>query len=267
MDNVFISLPFPVADLDELSQLIGDAGGIVAATDALSAGSWQAIAEDLALRGTRFTAHVDSDFVVRLLRLHSGRVIRLTNEDLAVAALMALAIGFDMQVNPTHAIHEYACTAEGDSEERLARFYFANNVDPNMYVNIALRRRGTLAKPSPSELKQFCKWRRRDLEMPIQGYGINYMGLKNMLGTFYPASEIHIFPEVLRSLPEREYRSGLAEVINTALLGEETVVSVLRDERTVALEREVVLQASKHGRVVFDDQDGLTGHGLRPLLP
>ena len=61
--------------------------------------------------------------------------------------------------------------------------------------------------------------------------GINYSGYKNMLGTYYPAGEIHVAPLVLQSLSEREYRSGLAEVIKTALLGEEKLFQVLRNDR------------------------------------
>jgi 3-dehydroquinate synthase len=39
-----------------------------------------------------------------------------------------------------------------------------------------------------------------------------------MLGSFYPARRIYFFPAFLHSLPEAEYRSGLAEVFKTALL-------------------------------------------------
>ena len=48
--------------------------------------------------------------------------------------------------------------------------------------------------------------------------GINFGGHKNMVGSFYPAHEIRIVPDLLMSLPLREYRGGLAEVIKHGFL-------------------------------------------------
>ena len=47
---------------------------------------------------------------------------------------------------------------------------------------------------------------------------VNLSGYKNLIGTFYAASSIHLCFPVLRSLPEAEYRSGLAEILKTAVL-------------------------------------------------
>ena len=46
----------------------------------------------------------------------------------------------------------------------------------------------------------------------------NLSGYKNLIGTFYAASSIMLCFPVLRSLPEAEYRSGLAEILKTAAL-------------------------------------------------
>ncbi|OQX28584.1 MAG: 3-dehydroquinate synthase [Spirochaeta sp. LUC14_002_19_P3] len=48
--------------------------------------------------------------------------------------------------------------------------------------------------------------------------GIDFLGIKNLIGTFYPAEEVRICPELLKTLPTSEYRSGLAEVIKHAML-------------------------------------------------
>ena len=48
----------------------------------------------------------------------------------------------------------------------------------------------------------------------------NYQNYKNMVGTFYPAGEVRIVPEVLASLPPRQFQSGLAELCKHALLSE-----------------------------------------------
>jgi len=47
---------------------------------------------------------------------------------------------------------------------------------------------------------------------------INLSGYKNLIGTFYAASSIILCFPVIRSLPETEYRSGLAEILKTGAL-------------------------------------------------
>jgi len=68
--------------------------------------------------------------------------------------------------------------------------------------------------------------------------GINFDGLKNMVGTFYPASEIRIAIDVLRTLPDREYLSGLAEVIKSAMLADSDLFSILEERRDQVLARD-----------------------------
>lgn len=62
--------------------------------------------------------------------------------------------------------------------------------------------------------------------------GVNMSGAKNQVGTFTPASQVRIFSDFLRTLPEIEMRSGLAEVIKTALIGDETITRDLVDLST-----------------------------------
>jgi 3-dehydroquinate synthase len=70
---------------------------------------------------------------------------------------------------------------------------------------------------------------------------INYGGYKNMAGTFYPAEQICIAVSVLKSLPEREFRSGLGEVIKTALLGDTDLLDVLSSRKERILARDPAL--------------------------
>ena len=67
--------------------------------------------------------------------------------------------------------------------------------------------------------------------------GMNYAGYKNMIGTFYPASHLHVYTAALESLSEREFKSGLAEVLKSAFLGDEELFSFLQSERTRVLAR------------------------------
>jgi len=48
--------------------------------------------------------------------------------------------------------------------------------------------------------------------------GFDFCGIKNLAGTFYPAENIYIPVDCLSSLPQREWKSGFAEIIKTAIL-------------------------------------------------
>ncbi|MCF7915358.1 MAG: 3-dehydroquinate synthase [Spirochaetaceae bacterium] len=62
--------------------------------------------------------------------------------------------------------------------------------------------------------------------------GIDFQGYKNILGSFHPAEEIRVFPEVLQSLPESEYLSGLGEVIKHALLRDSELLELLQNRKS-----------------------------------
>lgn len=100
--------------------------------------------------------------------------------------------------------------------------------------------------------------------------GINFGGYKNMVGSFFPASRILVAPELLETLPEREYRSGLAEVIKTAAIGDAALFRLLSAKRTAVLERdrttvrEIVRRCVRvKGSIVEQD---LREHGKRAFL-
>lgn len=50
--------------------------------------------------------------------------------------------------------------------------------------------------------------------------GINFSGLKNQVGTFTKPAAVFISPSFLKTLPERELKSGFAEVIKHALIAD-----------------------------------------------
>lgn len=50
--------------------------------------------------------------------------------------------------------------------------------------------------------------------------GVNLQGGKNILGTFRPGDLVLCDVDVLSTLPEREYRSGLAEVVKYGLIAD-----------------------------------------------
>ena len=68
--------------------------------------------------------------------------------------------------------------------------------------------------------------------------GINWGGFKNMVGTFYPATEIRLCVEVITSLSQREYLSGMAEIIKHALLGDKSLFTQLKANPKAAISRD-----------------------------
>ncbi|WP_010255457.1 3-dehydroquinate synthase [Treponema primitia] len=48
--------------------------------------------------------------------------------------------------------------------------------------------------------------------------GFDLLGIKNLVGTFFPASHIYMPLDALKTLPPREWKSGMAELIKTAVL-------------------------------------------------
>ena len=68
--------------------------------------------------------------------------------------------------------------------------------------------------------------------------GIDYRGYKNLLGTFYPAREVWICPEFIQTLPQREYKSGLAEVIKHGMLSDSGLFKLLREKRGPIISRD-----------------------------
>jgi 3-dehydroquinate synthase len=58
--------------------------------------------------------------------------------------------------------------------------------------------------------------------------GFDLFGIKNFAGSFYPAREVYMPLESLSTLPEREIKSGMAEVIKTAILsGDDSFMDAL----------------------------------------
>jgi 3-dehydroquinate synthase len=100
--------------------------------------------------------------------------------------------------------------------------------------------------------------------------GVNLPEGKNLVGAFYPPRLVLIDPELLRTLPDREFRGGLAEVIKHAIIAdapmfgmlEQNMEKILRRDRTalgLLIPRNVAIKA----RVVSRDE---RESGLREIL-
>jgi len=100
--------------------------------------------------------------------------------------------------------------------------------------------------------------------------GVNLPEGKNLVGSFYPPRLVFIDPELLRTLPEREFRGGLAEVIKHAIIAdapmfallERNMERVLRRDRST-LDHLIPRNVQIKARVVSRDE---RESGLREIL-
>ena len=108
--------------------------------------------------------------------------------------------------------------------------------------------------------------------------GVNHPGGKNLIGAFHQPKLVLIDPRVLATLPEREFRAGMAEVIKYAVIGDQPLFADLeqaagRDPQGALASREAIgaelLQrllersaAAKARVVAADEREG----GLRAIL-
>lgn len=59
---------------------------------------------------------------------------------------------------------------------------------------------------------------------------LNYKGFKNLLGTFYPPDNILVLPRVFKTLTQRDYCSGLGEVVKfNVIAGNDGVARIEQD--------------------------------------
>src|SRR6266403_4623345 len=69
--------------------------------------------------------------------------------------------------------------------------------------------------------------------------GVNLPEGKNLVGSFYPPQVVLTDPELLRTLSDREFRGGLAEVIKHAIIGDAAMFAMLEKnlERVLCRDR------------------------------
>ena len=71
--------------------------------------------------------------------------------------------------------------------------------------------------------------------------GVNLKAGKNLLGTFHQPLAVLVDPDVLTTLPEREYRSGLFEAIKYGVIRNRAVFELMEQHRDALLKRDATL--------------------------
>lgn len=74
--------------------------------------------------------------------------------------------------------------------------------------------------------------------------GVNLDGYKNMVGCFTQPEFVVCDPAMLRTLPEREFRAGLAEIVKAAIIGDEAMFRRLEQATFDELRRDKGLLAA-----------------------
>lgn len=100
--------------------------------------------------------------------------------------------------------------------------------------------------------------------------GVNLPEGKNLVGAFYPPRLVLVDPELLETLPEREFRGGLAEVIKYGVIADAKLFSFLEQNMAKILKRDTGVLREIIGRsieikakVVSQDE---RESGLREIL-
>ena len=63
--------------------------------------------------------------------------------------------------------------------------------------------------------------------------GVNHPGGKNLIGAFHQPKLVLIDPNTLRTLPDREFRAGMAEVIKYAVIGDDYLFNLLENAENI----------------------------------
>lgn len=96
---------------------------------------------------------------------------------------------------------------------------------------------------------------------------VNHSQGKNLIGTFYQPKGVMIDVNTLLSLPEREFKSGLAEVVKHALIADEAYLSMIETNLDAILAKDLnILPALIHrscqikANIVSQDEKEKTRH-------
>jgi 3-dehydroquinate synthase len=96
--------------------------------------------------------------------------------------------------------------------------------------------------------------------------GVNLPEGKNLVGVFHQPRIVLIEPALLGTLPDREFRCGLGEVVKYALLGDQELAALLEEQARALLARDPDVLASVIARcvaakvaVVVADEEERTG--------
>ena len=94
---------------------------------------------------------------------------------------------------------------------------------------------------------------------------IDYDGIKNVIGTFYPPSLVLIDPSTLNTLEKRQFNAGLVEAIKMAATSNETLFELIENSTDIYKDiQEIIYQALLIKKQVVEEDE--KEKGLRKIL-
>ncbi len=94
--------------------------------------------------------------------------------------------------------------------------------------------------------------------------GINFCGVKNLVGSFYQPSFVLIDPDTLKTLDNRQYNNGTAEIIKMSVTSDAELFCILEKNNIKDIEEEVIFRSLKiKSNIVEQDEKD---YSLRHVL-
>lgn len=166
--------PIDIHDLALLEEMTSESNCIVSCIPEFRSGRWLDFIDDQIQFGTEYYAHIDANFLARLMEFSNDKPT--TKLERLTAATMCLAICANMKVNPTFATHEYAFSGSLEPDDRLAYFYFLDNTHPQLLADLALGRIQTIQHKHLDRTAHFGKHKER-----IQFFGLVHLPLLKLM--------------------------------------------------------------------------------------
>lgn len=93
---------------------------------------------------------------------------------------------------------------------------------------------------------------------------INFGNVKNIVGAFYQPKKVLIDPELLNTLPKRQFSSGLAEAIKMALTSDEELFKLMEEKDILSNLDEIIFRSLNIKKSVVEQDEKEAG--LRRIL-
>ncbi len=95
--------------------------------------------------------------------------------------------------------------------------------------------------------------------------GVDLLGVKNAVGSFSQPKGVLCDPEVLRTLPAREFAAGMAEILKTALIGDRELFERIERSEDLRADLEDILERALRVKIRVITEDPRE-QGLRRCL-
>ncbi len=93
---------------------------------------------------------------------------------------------------------------------------------------------------------------------------INFGGVKNIVGAFYQPKKVLIDPELLKTLPERQFSNGLAEAIKMSLTSDKELFKIFENNDIKENIDEIIIRSLNIKKIVVEQDEKESG--LRKIL-